>query len=146
MRRAGAIRKAYTGGKKAIAIAFDVGVTFSGASYAMLDPGEIPKIYNVTRCGLDHHTSISTLGTPCVNRAFLHPHPLAPTHRDRNTWTDLIVILDSFPGQVHEAGNTKIPSILWYDKDGNIVRAGAEVEEQSNNNKAEARGRTKVEL
>lgn len=49
MKQTGATRKPYTGQKKAIAIALDVGTTFSGASYAILDPGEIPKIYEVTR-------------------------------------------------------------------------------------------------
>lgn len=42
-------RKPYTGLKKAIVIALDVGTTFSGASYALLNPGEVPKIYEVTR-------------------------------------------------------------------------------------------------
>ena len=41
-------RKPYTGQKKAIVIAIDVGTLFSGVSYALLDPGKIPKIYEVT--------------------------------------------------------------------------------------------------
>lgn len=49
MDQAGAVRKPYTGQKKAIVIALDVGTTFSGVSYALLDPGQIPKIYEVTR-------------------------------------------------------------------------------------------------
>ena len=49
MKQAGTVRKPYTGQKKAIVIALDVGTTFSGVSYALLDPGEIPKIYEVTR-------------------------------------------------------------------------------------------------
>ena len=32
------------------ALAFDVGTTFSGVSYAILEPNEIPKIHGVTRC------------------------------------------------------------------------------------------------
>jgi len=39
----------YNGHKKALTIALDVGTTFSGVSYVVLDPGEIPKIYKVTR-------------------------------------------------------------------------------------------------
>jgi hypothetical protein len=49
MKQTGTVRKPYTGQKKAIVIALDVGTTFSGVSYALLDPGEIPKIYEVTR-------------------------------------------------------------------------------------------------
>lgn len=49
MKQPGAARKPYNGPKKALAIALDVGTTFSGVSYALLDPGEIPKIYEVTR-------------------------------------------------------------------------------------------------
>lgn len=49
MKQQGTIRKPYNGPKKALAIALDVGTTFSGVSYAILDPGEIPKIYEVTR-------------------------------------------------------------------------------------------------
>jgi len=49
MKQPGTARKPYNGPKKALAIALDVGTTFSGVSYAVLDPGEIPKIYEVTR-------------------------------------------------------------------------------------------------
>ena len=49
MKQPGAARKPYSGLKKAIVIALDVGTTFSGVSYALLDNGEIPKIYEVTR-------------------------------------------------------------------------------------------------
>lgn len=42
-------RKPYTGDKRALVIAFDVGTTFSGVSYAFLEPGEVPKIHGVTR-------------------------------------------------------------------------------------------------
>jgi len=52
MKQSGTTRKPYTGHKKAVVIALDVGTTFSGASYAILDPGEIPKIYEVTRYGI----------------------------------------------------------------------------------------------
>ena len=39
----------YTGKTRSLAIAFDVGTTCSGVSYAILDPGVVPKICNVTR-------------------------------------------------------------------------------------------------
>lgn len=45
-------RKPYTGDRRALVLAFDVGTTFSGVSYAFLEPGEVPKIHGVTRCVL----------------------------------------------------------------------------------------------
>ncbi|KAI0338760.1 hypothetical protein BDW22DRAFT_1337232 [Trametopsis cervina] len=41
--------KPYVGPSRKIVLAFDVGTTFSGISYAILDPGETPKIQSVTR-------------------------------------------------------------------------------------------------
>lgn len=43
------IRKPYVGDRRALVLAFDVGTTFSGVSYAFLEPGEVPKIHGVTR-------------------------------------------------------------------------------------------------
>jgi hypothetical protein len=42
-------RKPYNGVTKSLAVALDVGTTFSGVSYAILEPGEVPKIHGVTR-------------------------------------------------------------------------------------------------
>ena len=42
-------RKPYTGQNKAVVIAIDVGTLFSGVSYALLDPGKIPEIHEVTK-------------------------------------------------------------------------------------------------
>lgn len=42
-------RKPYTGSTRSLVVALDVGTTFSGVSYAILEPGEVPKIYGVTR-------------------------------------------------------------------------------------------------
>ncbi|KAF9647981.1 hypothetical protein BDM02DRAFT_3155934 [Thelephora ganbajun] len=93
-------RKPYNGEKGALAIALDVGTTFSGVSYALLNPREIPKIHEVTR----------------------------------------------FPGQEHQAGNPKIPTVILYDRHGDAVKVGAEAEEPSIINTAEEQGWTKVEL
>ena len=51
-----------------------------------------------------------------------------------------------FPGQEHQAGNPKIPTVIWYDRHGDAVKAGAEAEDQSIINTAEEQGWTKVEL
>jgi hypothetical protein len=50
MKSAGENRKPYRGTRRALVVAVDVGTTFSGVSYAILEPGEVPKIHGVTRC------------------------------------------------------------------------------------------------
>ncbi|KAI0315438.1 hypothetical protein OF83DRAFT_1062097 [Amylostereum chailletii] len=42
-------RPPYHGLKRKLVIAFDLGTTFSGVSYAILDPGKVPEIRTVTR-------------------------------------------------------------------------------------------------
>lgn len=51
-----------------------------------------------------------------------------------------------YPGQEHVTGNTKIPSLLYYDYAGNVVAAGAEAEGGQIADQAEDEGWTKVEL
>ncbi|PCH42423.1 hypothetical protein WOLCODRAFT_89826 [Wolfiporia cocos MD-104 SS10] len=93
-------RKPYNGITRSLILALDIGTTFSGVSYAILEPGEIPKIHGVTR----------------------------------------------FPGQEHVAGNSKIPSIMYYDQSGKMGAAGAEAESASVLADAEDNGWVKVEL
>lgn len=52
----------------------------------------------------------------------------------------------SFPGQEHVVGNSKIPSIMFYDRFGNMKAAGAEAENASILSQAEEEGWTKTEL
>ena len=52
----------------------------------------------------------------------------------------------SYPGQEHVTGNTKIPSILYYDRDGVVKAAGAEAEGAQIEALAEDEEWTKVEL
>ncbi len=42
-------RKPYQGHTRSLVIAIDIGTTFSGVSYAFLEPAVIPKIHGVTR-------------------------------------------------------------------------------------------------
>ncbi|KAF6748669.1 hypothetical protein DFP72DRAFT_555314 [Ephemerocybe angulata] len=73
-------RKAYDGATRKLLLAFDIGTTFSGISYSVLDPGTIPEILPVTR----------------------------------------------YPSQGKAGGDSKIPTIIYYDKDGKPVATGAE--------------------
>ncbi|KIM35041.1 hypothetical protein M413DRAFT_20826 [Hebeloma cylindrosporum] len=76
-------RAPYPGSSRKLVLAFDVGTTYSGISYSILDPGMVPSIKAVTRF------------------AFLHPY---------------------FPS----GGGSKIPTVMWYDRNGNVRAAGAE--------------------
>ncbi|KAI0926081.1 hypothetical protein AcV5_008643 [Taiwanofungus camphoratus] len=100
MKPASGTRKPYSGTSRSLVLALDIGTTFSGVSYAILEPGEVPKIHGVTR----------------------------------------------FPGQEHVAGNSKIPSIMYYDKFGKMKAAGAEAESASTAAQAEDEGWFKAEL
>ncbi|KAK7033188.1 heat shock protein 12A [Favolaschia claudopus] len=93
-------RKPYSGSARSLVLAVDVGTTFSGVSYAILEPGEVPKIHGVTR----------------------------------------------FPGQEHVAGNSKIPTVLWYDTQGKMMAAGAEAETSTFLSQAEEEGWIRVDL
>lgn len=44
-----ATRTAYQGSKRKLVIAMDLGTTFSGVSYVVLDPGKVPDIKTVNR-------------------------------------------------------------------------------------------------
>lgn len=48
-------RQPYRGLSRKLVIAFDVGTTYSGASYCILDPGEVPKILGVARYPAQEH-------------------------------------------------------------------------------------------
>ncbi|KAF8959248.1 hypothetical protein BDZ97DRAFT_1402193 [Flammula alnicola] len=42
-------RAIYRGSRRKLVLAFDIGTTYSGVSYSILDPGQIPEIKGVTR-------------------------------------------------------------------------------------------------
>ena len=111
-------RKPYSGNTRSLVLAFDVGTTFSGVSYAILEPNEIPKIHGVTRCILS-----------------LLPLNLLPL-----SW------FIRYPGQEHVAGSYKIPTLMFYDQDGNMKVAGAEADSNAIIDLAEDEGWTKTEL
>ncbi|KIL55234.1 hypothetical protein M378DRAFT_134237 [Amanita muscaria Koide BX008] len=68
-------RKFYTGTEKSLVIGIDIGTTLSGVSYALREPGKVPRIQPVTR----------------------------------------------FSGQKEENSNSKVPSVVSYYQDGNII-------------------------
>ncbi|KAJ8595459.1 hypothetical protein M405DRAFT_759150 [Rhizopogon salebrosus TDB-379] len=72
--------KPYKGLTRKLVLAFDVGTTFSGVSYCILVPGEVPVIRGVSR----------------------------------------------YPAQEQVGGDSKIPSIVYYDLQGQVRAVGAE--------------------
>ncbi|KAK2462912.1 hypothetical protein APHAL10511_005110 [Amanita phalloides] len=79
-------RKPYDGTRQKLVVAFDVGTTFSGASYAVLEPGQTPEIRGVTQ----------------------------------------------FPGQQEVGGDSKIPSVVYYDSNGRVVAIGSDTDTDTN--------------
>ncbi|KAG1718149.1 hypothetical protein EDB19DRAFT_1651288 [Suillus lakei] len=92
-------REPYKGSTRKLVLAFDVGTTFSGVSYCMLDPGEVPVIRGVAR----------------------------------------------YPAQEHVGGDSKIPSILYYDLQGDVRAVGAEALQEHIIEQAEDEGWVKLE-
>ncbi|KZT69686.1 hypothetical protein DAEQUDRAFT_750753 [Daedalea quercina L-15889] len=72
----------YHGTASSLVLAIDVGTTYSGVSYCVLEPGKVPEVLSVIR----------------------------------------------YPGQEGEykVRDTKIPSVLYYDEDGEVRAVGAE--------------------
>ncbi|KAF9222351.1 hypothetical protein BS17DRAFT_818684 [Gyrodon lividus] len=95
-------RQQYGGSSRKLVLAFDVGTTFSGVSYCILDPGEVPQIHGVPKSGA--------------------------TLRCRDSTSDNTS--PRYPGQENVGGNNKIPSIVYYDKEGSLRAVGAETQQQ----------------
>lgn len=45
-------REPYVGDRRRLVLAFDLGTTYSGISYSILDPGNVPEIHGVNRSAL----------------------------------------------------------------------------------------------
>ncbi|RXW14410.1 hypothetical protein EST38_g11445 [Candolleomyces aberdarensis] len=50
-------RRAYNGSRRKLVLAFDVGTTYSGISYSILDPDQVPEIKGVTRFPANEYIS-----------------------------------------------------------------------------------------
>jgi molecular chaperone DnaK (HSP70) len=108
-------RKPYKGLTRKLVIAFDVGTTFSGVSYCLLDPGEVPVIRGVSRSVITRSVCIL----------------LISSHR--------------YPGQDQVSGDSKIPSIIYYDLQGEIRAVGAEALQEHIIEQAKDMGWVKLE-
>ena len=97
-------RACYSGPSRRLVVALDIGTTFSGAAYAFLDPGEIPRIQPVTRQ---------------VFFAFVDLEPISDEwgRYRKNT----------------NHGSAKVPSILYYDQNGRFLGVENGVDFQGEN-------------
>ncbi|KDR70823.1 hypothetical protein GALMADRAFT_254436 [Galerina marginata CBS 339.88] len=50
----------FTGSRRKLVLAFDVGTTYSGISYSILDPGQVPEIRGVTKFPANEHVGGSS--------------------------------------------------------------------------------------
>ncbi|KAJ2922267.1 hypothetical protein H1R20_g14840, partial [Candolleomyces eurysporus] len=91
-------REKYKGRTRRLLLAFDIGTTFSGISYSILDPEKVPEILPVTR----------------------------------------------YPSQERAGGDIKIPTVIYYDKDGKPCKTGAETLEEGIEEDAEDNGWNKA--
>ncbi|GLB37967.1 putative ATP binding [Lyophyllum shimeji] len=92
-------RTPYNGPRRKLVLALDVGTTFSGISFCILEPGQVPVIKGVTR----------------------------------------------FPAQEQVGGDSKIPTIIYYDQYGVVRAAGAEALKEGLEDMIEDEGWTKAE-
>ncbi|KAJ7755461.1 hypothetical protein B0H16DRAFT_715359 [Mycena metata] len=90
---------AFTGPAPKLILGIDIGTTFSGMSFCLLEPGKLPEILPVTR----------------------------------------------FPAQDHIGGDSKVPSIIYYDASGRARAFGAEALQESVVEQAEEEGWQKAE-
>jgi len=62
-------RQPYHGPHRKLVLAFDVGTTYSGVSYSILDPGLVPEIQGVTRYAIQVISDERCLNMPQVSRS-----------------------------------------------------------------------------
>ncbi len=112
-------RKPYNGSRRKLVIAFDIGTTYSGVSFSILDPGIPPVIQGV-------HKYVLSLN-------FL--------------WRVVLLLCGvyRFPAQQEVGGSAKIPSVIYYDNEGNVRAIGAEAVDNAFQDEAEDEGYIKAE-
>jgi hypothetical protein len=110
--------KPYAGLSRKLILGIDVGTTFSGVSYSILDPGVVPTIHGVNRW---------------VDSAACRIYHAHSSHVYR------------YPAQEKVGGDAKIPSIIYYDQQGIVRAVGAEALLESNIERAYDENWIKVE-
>jgi hypothetical protein len=107
----------YNGISTKLCLAFDIGTSFSSISYCILNPGQVPVIRNVNRCEPSKTV-----------------HPICDSDRP----------FSRFPRQHHADRIEKVPSVIYYDQDGQLRAIGAEILDPDTNAEAADEGWIKV--
>ena len=106
-------RPPYKGSRRRLVMAFDVGTTFSGISYRYI--GQFPTLFrSFIRCSCSILDPGQVPEVKGVTRYFIQ-------FTIRMNLKAL-----RFPAQEHSSGSSKIPTIVYYDKQGTIRAIGAE--------------------
>ncbi len=103
------------GENEQLVIAFDIGTTYSGASFCHFKPGEVPEPLSVTKYA-----------------------PFA------SMWLNVLINPRRFPGAT-DGGTAKIPTVVCYDSSGRMFSAGAECFLDHNIRELDKEGSVKVE-
>jgi hypothetical protein len=112
-------RKPYSGLSRSFVIAIDVGTTFSGVRFTTTT-----FIMLIVFSGISGILCCSTSRTRRNSKKFMELLGTANMHKKYKHTN----VFYRFPGQEHIVGNSKIPSIIYFDKHGNLMAAGAEAE------------------
>ena len=89
----------YEGPEKKLVICIDIGTTYSGASYTVLDPGSVPKIRPINQLVFMQSRKFHTLTS-----------------------------VERFPGINNYTGSTRVSTVVCYKPDGSVYKCGAEAE------------------
>ena len=141
-------RKPYSGLSRSLVIAIDVGTTFSGVRDLLLS---YPLIAPVSLIAIRRSpTPSSNLArypkfTESLGSFHLHAR-MHGINACAHILILILIVIRRFPGQEHVAGNSKIPSIIYYDRHGSIMVAGAEADSSAVVAQAEDEGWIKTEL
>lgn len=106
-------REPYKGSRRKLLLAFDIGTTYSGVSYWCVSGLSALPILNAR-----FQSSRSWLGSG--HQVCYKVHPYHSSHQ--SSW----LIIFRFPCQTRSGGDAKIPTVIYYDKNGDVKAIGAE--------------------
>ncbi|KAF9068277.1 hypothetical protein BDP27DRAFT_1266479 [Rhodocollybia butyracea] len=93
-------RKPFSGSRRGLVVAFDVGTTFSGISFSVLDPGVVPEIKGVTRFPAHNPSDFAKI--PSV------------LYYDANGAARAIGAETQLPGTIEQAENEQWMKVEWF--------------------------------
>ena len=92
-----------------------------------------------------HHLQWRILCPFDTRRITSNPRHYPVSSRSNSNRTYRLNLLSRFPGQQKVGGDSKIPSVVCYDGDGNVVAVGSETDEDTNPELLEVEGYVRAE-